>query len=92
MSQDEKDVMHRYVCRRCFNVGYGFGQKTPDYCRRCRGFNWKKEDQVATVAKTETLTGSQFDSIETINHDVDAHREETETQKSWREIEESRRQ
>jgi primosomal protein N' len=92
MSQDAKDVMHRYSCRRCSNTQFAFGNKMPDFCNRCRSFNWRKDDAVTTVSKTQTVMGSQFDAIETINHDVDAHREQDETARSWKEIEESRRQ
>ena len=92
MSQDQ-DVMHRYLCARCGNTQFEFGEKIPENCSRCRTPSvLRKADYAATVSTTQTLTGPQYDSIESLTDDVDRYREEDQTSRSWKEIDESRRQ
>jgi hypothetical protein len=47
---------------------------------------------VAKVANTTaTVFGVQYDSINTLNEDVDKHTQEDQDAKDWKKIEESRR-
>lgn len=83
------DILNRYICSSCNNTTLDFLR--PKHACKCGAMNWRKLNVAKTVATTANVFGTQYDSVDTLNEDVDKYTEEDRTNKDWKQIEESRR-
>jgi hypothetical protein len=87
----EDDILHRYICDNCKTTVLGFDTPTFE-CVICNSPTWRRFDTASTVAMTAGLLGAQYDSVDTINEDVDAYTAQDQLEKDWKQIDEARRQ
>lgn len=83
------DILNRYICSSCNNTVLDF-LRPNDVCK-CGASNWRKMNVAKVANTTATVFGVQYDSINTLNEDVDKHTQEDQDAKDWKKIEESRR-
>jgi hypothetical protein len=83
------DILNRYICSSCNNTALDFMK--PKYACKCGASNWRKMNTAKVANTTATVFGTQYDSVNTLDEDVDRHTQEDQTEKDWKKIEESRR-
>lgn len=83
------DILNRYICYGCKNTKLDFTR--PNYACACGVKNWRLFNTAKTVSKTASVLGSQYDSVDTLNEDVDKYTQEDQENRDWKKIEDSRR-
>ena len=86
-----EDILHRYICDNCKTTVLGFDVPTFE-CIICNNLRWRQFDTASTVSMTAGLFGPQYDSVDSINEDVDAFTTQDQMEKDWQKIDEARRQ
>jgi hypothetical protein len=85
------DILHRYICDNCKTTVLGFDHPTVA-CPICNSVPWRLFDAASMVSMTSGMFGPQYDSLDTINEDVDAFTTQDQLEKDWKQIEEARKQ
>ena len=85
------DILNRYICVGCGKQILDFSHPTRN-CHLCCANQWRLLNTANTAATTAGVFGTQYDSISSIDDDVQAYTEQDQLEKDWKQIDEARRQ
>lgn len=83
------DILNRYICVKCgFSV---LDFVLPTSPCSCTCVDWRVLNSANTAATTANIFGAQFDSIDTIDEDVQSFTAQDQLERDWKKVEEARR-